>query len=165
MMAGPRPARTACDHVVHRRRGGDGVVAVDRDVVDAVPRRSAFERRRVLGGRGRELGVPVVLAEEDHRQLPHRGEVHRFVERARGDRAVAEERHRHAAVGSQLRRGGGAHRDRQPGGDDSVRAEDPEVRVGDVHRTAAAAVRAAASLPISSANIPSGSRPLARQWP
>ena len=98
---------------LHRRGGRDDVVAVDRDVVDAVAGGALLERRRVLGRRGRELGVAVVLAEEDHRQLPDRGEVDRFVERAVRDRAVAEERDRDAAVVAQLRRGRGAHRDRQ----------------------------------------------------
>ena len=64
----------------------------------------------MLGGGRRELGVAVVLAEEDDRQLPDRGEVHRLVERALGHRAVAEEGHRDAAVGPELRRGGGARR-------------------------------------------------------
>ena len=91
---------------------------------------------------GGELGVAVVLAEEDDRQLPHGGEVHRLVERALGHGAVAEERHRDAAVGPQLRRRRRADRDRQAGGHDAVGAEDPEVRVGDVHRAAAAAVGA-----------------------
>ena len=58
----------------------------------------------MLVGRRGELGVAVVLAEEDDRQPPHGGEVHRLVERALGHRAVAEERHRDAAVGPQLRR-------------------------------------------------------------
>ncbi len=50
----------------------------------------------MLVGGGGELGVAVVLAEEDHRQLPDRGQVDRLVERALRDRAVAEERHRDA---------------------------------------------------------------------
>ena len=42
------PARTRVDHVVHRRGGRDDVVAVDRDVVDAVAGGALLERRRVL---------------------------------------------------------------------------------------------------------------------
>ena len=142
MIAGPARARMPDDRVVHRRCGRRDVVAVDRDVVDAVAGGPPLERRRVLGRCRRELGVAVVLAEEDHRQPPHGGEVDRLVEGALGDRAVAEERHRHAAVGAKLGGRCGSHRDRQAGGDDPVGAEDPEVRVGDVHRAAAATVGA-----------------------
>ena len=49
---------------------------------------------------------------------------------------------RHAVVGSELGRGRGSHRDGKTGGNDPVRAEDPDVRVGDVHRAAATAVGA-----------------------
>jgi hypothetical protein len=42
--APPRRGTTAS----HRRRGRDDVVAVDRDVVDAVARGPLLERRRVL---------------------------------------------------------------------------------------------------------------------
>ena len=130
------------DHLAHGGcRFGD-VVAVHREVVDAVAGCALLERRRVLLGRGRELRVAVVLAEEDHGELPHRGEVQRFVERALRGRTVAEERNRDAAVGAELRRGCRSDRDRQAGRDDAVRAEDPDVRVGDVHRAAAPAVRA-----------------------
>ena len=96
----------------------------------------------MLGRRRGELGVAVVLAEEDHRQLPDGGEVQRLVEGALRRRAVAEEGHRHAAVGPQLRRRRRPHRDRQARGHDAVGAEDPELRVGDVHGAAAAAVGA-----------------------
>ena len=97
-MTGPAAGADAVDHVVHHgRRGGDDVVAVDRDVVDAVARRPAARAcAACCVGRRRELGVAVVLAEEDHRQLPHRGEVDRLVERALRDGAVAEERDRDA---------------------------------------------------------------------
>ncbi len=139
---GTAPGANGLDHVVHRGRGRHDVVAVDRDVVDAVSRGASLERRGVLRRCRRELGVPVVLAEEDHRQLPHRGEVDRFVERALGHRAVAEERHRDTAVGSELGRRRCSHRDRQAGGDDPVGAEDADARIGDVHRTPAPAVRA-----------------------
>ena len=126
----------------HRGGGGDDVVAVDRDVLEAVTDRALLERRRVLRVGRRELGVAVVLAEEDHRQLPDRGEVDRLVERAGRHRAVTEERHRDAAVAPQLRRGRGADRDRKPGPHDPVGAEDADHRVGDVHRATPPAVRA-----------------------
>ena len=87
------------------------------------------------------------------------------MERALGHRAVAEEGHRDAAVGPQLGRGRRADGDRQAGADDAVGPEDPEGRVGDVHRAAPAAVRAARPWPSARRTSPSGSRPLARQWP
>ena len=130
------------DGVVRDGCGGRDVVAVDRDVGDPVAGGALLERRRVLGGGRRELGVAVVLAEEDHRHLPYGGEVHGFVERALRRRAVTEEGHRDAAVRPELRRRRRAHGDGQARGDDAVRPEDPELRVGDVHGAPAAAVRA-----------------------
>ncbi len=129
------------DHALHGGRRRHDVVAVDRDVGDAVARGPTLERGPVLRRNGRELGVAVVLTEEDDRQLPDGGEVHGFVERALGGRAVAEERHGDAAVGAELGRGRRADRDRHPRRDDPVGTEDPEPRVGDVHRAAATAVR------------------------
>jgi hypothetical protein len=49
--------------------------------------------RRHLADR-RVFHVEIVLADEDHRQLPDRGEIQRLVERADIGRAVAEEAHR-----------------------------------------------------------------------
>ena len=63
------------------------------------------------------------------------------MERALCRRAVAEERHRHAPVGSQLGGRGGAHGDRQTRGHDAVRTEDPDPGVCDVHGATATAVR------------------------
>ena len=134
---------TASTTVAHRGRGRDDVVAVDRDVVDAVAGGALLERRRVLGRRGRELGVAVVLAEEDHRQLPHRGEVDRFVERAVRDRAVAEERDRDAAVvRAAAPRSRRRPRSAGPAPTIPLAPKMPSVGIGDVHRAAAAAVRA-----------------------
>ena len=45
---GPASGADGLDHVVHRGRGRDDVVAVDRDVVDAVAGGALLERRRVL---------------------------------------------------------------------------------------------------------------------
>ena len=94
----------------------------------------------MLGGGGGELGVPVVLAEEDHRQPPHRGKVEGLVERALRGGTVAEERHRDRVLVAEPGRGRCAHRDGQAGRHDAVGAEDPELRVGDVHRAATAPV-------------------------
>ena len=96
----------------------------------------------MLGGSRGELGIPVVLAEEDHRELPDGSEVQCLVERTLSHGAVTEERHGHAAVGPQLRcrrrpRGNG-----HAGGDDAVGPENADPGISDVHGAAAAAVRA-----------------------
>ena len=59
---------------------------------------------------------------------------------ALGRRAVAEERHRHAPVRPELCGRGRTNGDGQASSHDAVGAEDPELRVGDVHGAAAAAV-------------------------
>ena len=130
------------DDVLHRRRRGHDVVAIDGDEGHPVAGRPPFEGCRVLGRRGREFGVAVVLAEVDHRQSVDRGQVDRLVEGTLGHRAVPEERHRDAAIVSQLRGGGRTRGDGQPGRHDPVGAEDADGRVGDVHRAPAPAVGA-----------------------
>src|SRR5207253_7815073 len=85
------------------------------------------------------LGVLVVLADIDGRQLPYRGEVQRLMKRTLVDRAVAEERDRDL-VGAELLGGErSARRDGDPAADDPVRAEVALRRVRDVHRAAPAA--------------------------
>jgi hypothetical protein len=138
---GTVPVADRGHHVGHQRRGAQDVVAVDGHVLDAIARGALRQRRRVLSLRRRELSVAVVLAEEHRRDPPHRGEVHGFVERALRGRPIAEERHRDGAVLAQLRRRRGTDCDGQACGNDPVRAEDAEVRIRDVHRAAAAAVR------------------------
>lgn len=126
------------DLVGHGPGHFEDVVAVDVLVADAVPGGAGGERGTVLVGGGRELGVVVVLAEEDDGQVPYGGQVDGLVEHALGDRPVAEERHHHVTGGAQLGRGRHACGDGQPGADDAVGAVDAEARVGDVHGAAAA---------------------------
>ncbi len=128
------------DDRLHGLRRGDDVVAVDQDVWQGVAGRPLLQRRRVLGGRRRELGVPVVLAEEDDGQVPHCGQVESLVKGALRGRAVSEERDGHAVTAPDLRRRRRTDGDREAGRHDAVRAEDPELRVRDVHRTAPAPV-------------------------
>ena len=147
---------------LHRGGGRHDVVAVDRDVVDAVAGGPPLERRRVLGRRGRELGVAVVLAEEDHRQLPHGGEVDRLVERALGHRAVAEERHRDAAVGrAAAPRSPRPTAIGRPAPTMPLAPKMPMRRIGDVHRAAAPAVRARVLAPSARRTSRAGRGP----WP
>jgi hypothetical protein len=127
-----------------RRRGlggrADGldVIAVDGLARESIGGRSIGDARilhhEVDAGRG---AVEIVLADEDDRQLPDRGEVERLVKGAFVVRAVAEERHRHRAGPPLLGAQRGADRDRQPAANDAIRAEIALGRVGDVHRAAA----------------------------
>ena len=96
----------------------------------------------LAGGRlgiGRVLAVEVVLADVDHGQLPERRHVHRLVEKALAERAVAEEAHRDLAAAAHLRRERGARRDAGGAADDGVGAEVARLGIGDVHRAALAA--------------------------
>jgi hypothetical protein len=122
---------------------GLDVVAVDGGGLDAVGDRAVGDLRHA-GHRPAvgELGVEVVLAGEDHRQLPDRAEVERLVERALVDGALAEERDGDAILAEALARQPGAGRERHARADDRVRPEDALGRVGDVHRAALAAAEA-----------------------
>src|SRR5439155_18447614 len=80
-----------------------------------------------------------VFADVDRRQLPDRGEVQRFVERALVDSAVAEERDRDLVRPELLRGERGTGGDGDPAADDPIRAEVALRRVGDMHRAAPAA--------------------------
>ena len=110
-------------------------IDLGRDVV-----RRRARRRRILD-RGdvadrRVFHVEVVLADEDDRQLPHRREVQRLVERADVGRAVAEERDRDLVGPAQPGRPRRADRHRQVGADDGVGPEHALVGLGQVHRAA-----------------------------
>src|SRR5262244_2936610 len=75
----------------HALAYGQHVHAVHRLAGDAVRLREAPDLRLGEGAvDGRAHGVAVVLADEDHGQLPEGGEVHRLVELALGHGAVAE---------------------------------------------------------------------------
>ena len=125
----------AFDRLAHRLVDLHHVVAVDGAAGDPVRHRAL--RHLVHRGRvaeGRRERVLVVLADEDEGQLPHRGEVERFVEDALVRGAVAEEGDRDPAraveTGGETRPGREGHR----GPDDAVRAEDVEPEIRDVHR-------------------------------
>ena len=139
---GTSPAPGRFDDPRRRRRGRGDIVAVDGHVVDAVPRSPMFDAGRVLGGHGRELGISVVLAPEDHRELPYGGQVDRFVERTLCHRAVPEEGDDDTTVAFQLSGRRGPDRNGKSGGDDSVGTENSNSRVGDVHRSAPSTVGA-----------------------
>src|SRR3546814_6026075 len=69
-------------------------------------------------GVARVLGVLIVLADEDHRQLPHRCKVQRFMECADVRSAITEVGDRHARFAAQLRG------QRKTAGDRHARADD-----------------------------------------
>ena len=100
------------------------IVAVDdhaRHGIGARPICHVRHRGRALG-RGRHA-VAVVLAHEDHRQLPHRGHVERLVKGALVVGAVAKERDHHIVGFAPLGRQRRADRDRDAAADDAVRPE------------------------------------------
>ncbi len=128
-----------------RRLGGGfvdrlDVVAVDlhrRHLVALGPLDQVLVGRRVVDAG--ELAVEVVLADEQDRQLPDLGDIHRLVEGADIGRAVAEEGRRELAAAIELGRDAGADRNRQAAADDAEGADQALVDVGEVHRAADAA--------------------------
>ena len=133
--AGPRARDRFLDHVIDL----DGVVAVDGHAGHLIADGAVgYLRRRRRTPVGRAEGVLVVLADEQDRQFPDRGEIHRLVEDTLVRGAVAEERDDDLVGAAQLRgqRRAGAERHRRA--DDSVRAQNVEVQVGDMHRAAEA---------------------------
>ena len=130
-----RPLERPCDGCLDREH----VVPVDDLAGHPVPGGAFGEiLDGALGppaGREREL---VVLADEDDRQRPGRGEVHALVSGALAGGPVAEERDRRLPGPLQLGGEGSSARVRQPGADDPVAAEDVQGQVGDVHRAAEA---------------------------
>src|SRR3954468_12259862 len=81
-----------------------GVVAVDADAGDAVGLCAVDRVDRELRAGRRRVRVLVVLEDEDDRQALDAGPVHRLVEVAARGRPVAEPRHRHALLVTQLER-------------------------------------------------------------
>ena len=125
-----------------------GVVAVDHDARQPVGRGAVGGR--MLHGSDvadrRIFHVEIVLADEDHRQLPHRGEIQRLVEGADVGGAVAEEAHRNVLLALVLRAPRRAAGDRQMRADDRVGAHHAVVDRGQMHRAALAAHQAVVAL-------------------
>jgi hypothetical protein len=139
--AGPGDRRS------HRAVHQDRVPAVDRDAGHR--ERPGLDRQRVARRGVRVLlldpgdhVVGVVLQHVDDRELPQRGDVQRFGERALLGRAVAEEAQHHLPLLADLRRVRGAGRLRDALPDNARRAQEPALGVGQVHRAAVAAAQA-----------------------
>src|SRR5271170_2595116 len=129
----------ACDRLAGEAENFHHIVTVDDETGDVV----ALRALRDIADRGhrlhrREFAVTVVLAYEDHRQFPHRGEVERFVEGAFIGCAVAEEARSHVVLAGNHRGERRAGRNRQAAADDAVGAENAERVVDDMHRAALA---------------------------
>ena len=133
-------AAQAIRHVAHQPVDRHRVAAVDDVAVHVVgggAHRQVLHRRRLPHAGGD--GVQVVLHEADQRQLPEPGHVQRLVQGALVQGAVAHEAHHHAVAAGLLLRIRRTRRQRQPAGHDGVGAEEPRLRVAQVHRPAAPA--------------------------
>ena len=89
-----------------------------------------------------ELGIAVVLADEEHWQPPQRGEVQRFVERASARRTVTEEHHADVLLALRLRRPRSARGEGKIACHDTGRAQHAVRCIDQVHRAAATAAQA-----------------------
>ena len=96
---------------------------------------------RIAGGirEGHLGGVLIVLADEQHRQLPDAGQVQPLVEGAIVHRTVAEERHRHAVGLQQHETVAGAGGLEDARADDAAGAHQADLRGEQVHAAAPAA--------------------------
>src|SRR5262245_5938572 len=128
------------DRAGHRladRQHVHAVEALGRDAVGLAELPDLGLRQRALD-RGAH-GVAVVLAQEDHWQLPEGGEIHGFVKLPLRYRAVAEVADDDLVTALILDGEAHAHRDRQVRADDGVTAEEVDALVEEVHRAAFAA--------------------------
>ena len=138
--------RTVAQHFDRFARGrihGRQVVAVDGLRRNGVGRGETADVRDVgvFLATG-ELGVAVVLADEEHRKPPQRGEVQRFVERTGARRTVTEEHHADVLLALRLRRPRGARGEGEVACHDTGRAQHAVRRIDQVHRAAATATQA-----------------------
>ena len=115
-----------------------GEVAVD-DLGRQAVRDSSVCRRVGDRGHRRDRGVfhvEVVLADEQHWELPDGGQIQRLMESADVGGPIAEEGNRNLLRAAELCRPRGTGGDRQMRPDDRVRAEHPLVGFGEVHGAA-----------------------------
>ena len=121
------------DRLPGRLHHGMEVVPVDHLALEAVPHRPVRhvvdpELQFVGGG----VGVEVVLADEDHRELVHAGEVHRLVDIPPAARPLPEEGDRHAVLLADLELVGHPRGHRQCRAETGRGAEDPVGQVAAV---------------------------------
>ena len=138
-LAGPH----LLDDLLHAFVEGDRVVAVEPHALEAVAGGAAGEiRAGGVVGNERVFADLVVLAQEDDRQLPGAGQVHRLMHRADAGGAVTEIHDRHAVLAARLRGEGEAIGDRRAGADDGGGEHGAGGGVGDMRRAALALVHA-----------------------
>src|SRR5690606_8780835 len=126
------------DRPRHRIIGGEGVVAVEGEALDAVGAGALADALDVEGPLHRHRhGVLVVLAVVDDRQVPDGSHVQRLVERALVGRTVAEHHNADLVGTAQLDAQADAYGDGDAAADNAVRAEVVALDVRNVHRAAA----------------------------
>jgi hypothetical protein len=124
----------------HRLPHGEDVHAVDPDARHA----ESLGLAREVGDRGVALdrcphSVEVVLDQEDDRELPERGQIHRLAEVPRVGGAVAEHADRDRVLALVVGGERQADRERDVATDHSVAAHEAALEVEHVHRAAAPA--------------------------
>src|SRR5229473_1777456 len=90
----------------------------------------------------RELGVTIVLADEQHRQAPQCGDIQRLVKRAGARRTIAEKYHADVLSALRLRSPRRPRGEREIAGHDTGRPQHAVRCVDQVHGTAATAAQA-----------------------
>ena len=137
----------ALAHRMHgAARGGfdrDHVHAVDRFGCDPIARRLALDVGfRFRDRQRRSHGVEIVLAHEQHRQCPQRGEIEALVKLAFGDGALAEEAGGDDVLAAHVIGERKPDRQRQSAADDGVAAIEIGGAIEQVHGAAASAAAA-----------------------
>ena len=140
-------------HRIHSVDGSGG------NAIDARLRRHVCLRERAIDTRAH--GVQIVLADEEHWQLPERGKIQRLVELPFRHGAIAEETRRHPLATGHRIGERESDRNRQPPADNRVASVEAGRGIEDVHR-AAPPTAAALLLPVHLGHQPAGVDP-ARQ--
>ena len=131
------------DRLARGRKYGRQVVAVDRLRRYGVWRGKTTHVRdvRVFLATS-ELGVPIVLTDEQHRKAPECGDVQRLVERTGARCTVTKEHHADVLLALRLRSPRGARGESEVACHNTGRAQHAIRCVDEVHRAAAAATQA-----------------------
>lgn len=135
--AGPSGFADEIQRAPCRALHGDHIHAIDCLAADRVARCLGVDvdfRLRSLQ-RGAH-GIAIVLAHEQHRELPQGGEIEAFVELAFGDRALAEEAGSDSRLAAQTIGQGKTDGQRQSASDDRIAAVEVRIAAEQVHRAA-----------------------------
>ncbi len=133
MSVGPPPLARLLDRALRLAVDGEHVGAVDHDAVEAVRLGAVGDLLdRVLEVGGRRVRPLVVVADEDHGQPPHAGEVHRLVAVAARGGAFAEPADGDAVLLADAEGERAADRHREHRRQVADHRDQAEVRVGHV---------------------------------